>query len=223
MSKTTLIAAVILAMGGHGLVYAEERFERVKVFLERNVADKDVEVKFEATGGNDGLASLKIVAPDGRVVVDFKAPQSKFGMRSFTFESPEPANDGRLQADFPAGSYTFTASSANGAKLEGKAMLSHAFPEPTSLVRPKPESNNVPPRGLQVAWQSVKGLDAYVVVIEQESSGRSIRVSLPGNATLFTVPDGFLQPGTEYKLAIGSVAKDGNSSFIETAFTTARK
>lgn len=219
----TLIAVALIVGAFHGIAHAQEKFERVKVFLERNVMDKDAEVKIEATGGTGGLASLKVVAPDGRTVIDFKAPDSKLGMRTFAFESPEPTNDGRVQADFPAGAYTFTGSSASGARLEGKATLSHVFPDAATLVRPRPDANNVPLKALQVSWKPLKGMDAHIVVIEQESSGRSIKVNLPGNATLFTVPDGFLLPDTEYKLAIGTVAKDGNSSFIESAFTTAKK
>ena len=34
--------------------------------------------------------------------------------------------------------------------------------------------------------------------------------------------EGFLRAGKAYKFAIGTVAKDGNRSFIEAAFTTAR-
>jgi len=37
------------------------------------------------------------------------------------------------------------------------------------------------------------------------------------------VPDGFLLPGTEYQLAIGTVSAEGNVSFVETTFTTAGK
>ncbi|MDQ2962439.1 MAG: fibronectin type III domain-containing protein, partial [Pseudomonadota bacterium] len=150
-------------------------------------------------------------------------PDTKLGLRTFAFESPEPTNDGRVQSDFPAGSYAFSAISASGAKLEGKAVLNHTFPEPTALVRPQAEAKNVPIKGLQVSWKRVQGADAYMVVIEQESSGRWLKVNLAGNATSFTVPDGFLLPGTEYKLGIGTVAKDGNSSFIETTFNTAKK
>lgn len=219
----TLIAAALMAGALHGLAYADEKFESVKVFLERNVQDKDSEVKFDAIGGTGGLTSLKVVAPDGRTVIDFKTPDSKLGMRHLTLESPEPKNDGSVQADFPAGAYTFTGSSASGARLEGKAMLSHSFPDATALLRPRADAKNVPVNGLQIGWQSVKGLSAHVVVIVHEASGREIKANLPGNATGFSVPAGFLQPGTEYKLEIGTVAKDGNSSFIETAFTTARK
>lgn len=217
------IAAALLAGACHGVAHADEPFERVKVFLERNVTDKDVEIKFEATGGGAGLTSLKVVAPDRRTVIDFKTPDSKLGMQHLTLESPEPPNDGRVQADFPAGMYTFSGSSSSGARLEGKATLSHAFPDATAFIRPRPDAKDVPHKGLRLGWQAVKGLDAFVVVIEHESSGREVRAKLPGNATSFAVPDGFLLPDTEYKLAIGSVAKDGNSSFIETAFTTAKK
>lgn len=221
--KRTFLSALLIAGAFHGIANADEQFERVKVFLERNMLDKDAEVKFEATGGKAGLASLKVVAPDGRTVVDFKAPDSKLGIRSLALESPEPTNDGRVQADFPAGAYIFSGSDTNGARLEGKALLSHAFPNPATFVRPQPDATNVRYKGLQVNWQTVKGVDAQVFVIEQEASGRTIRVTLPASATSFSVPDGFLRPHTEYKMAIGTVAKDGNSSFIETSFTTARK
>ena len=96
--KRALIAALLLTGALHGIANAGQQFERVKVFLERNLLDKDAEIKFEATGGKVGLANLKVVAPDGRTVIDFKAPDSKLGMRALSLESPEPTNDGRVQA-----------------------------------------------------------------------------------------------------------------------------
>ena len=221
--KILLAVALTLGAALAGTAHANEKFERVKVFLERNVSDGDAEVKFDAIGGKGGLTSLKVVAPDGRTVIDFRTPDSKLGMRHLSLESPEPQNDGRVQADFPAGVYSFSGIGATGERLEGKATLSHIFPEPASLVRPKPDAKGVPVKGLQVSWKSTKGLDSCVVVIEHEASGRSIKVTLPGNASSFPVPDGFLLPDTEYKVAVGTVAKDGNSSFVEAAFTTAKK
>jgi hypothetical protein len=44
---------------------------------------------------------------------------------------------------------------------------------------------------------------------------------MPANVTKLSIPDGLLLPGTQYKLAIGTVSEDGNSSFVETDFTTA--
>jgi len=42
-----------------------ERFEKVAVYLEQNIQDRDLEVKLEAVGSFVGLKTLKIVAPDG--------------------------------------------------------------------------------------------------------------------------------------------------------------
>ena len=216
----TLIALALSAAAL--LAHADEPFERVKVFLERNLLDKDAEVKFEVTGGKAGLAALKVVAPDGRTVIDFKAPDTKLGLRHLALESPEPP-DGRVQADFPAGVYTFSGRGTDGAALAGKATLSHAFPDATAFVRPRADATGVPHQALQITWSAVKGLDAFVVVIAHEKSGREVRARLAASSTTFAVPAGFLQPATEYKLEIGSVAKDGNATFIETAFTTAGK
>jgi hypothetical protein len=222
-ARSLLTIVLAISAGGHCAAYAGEGFERVQVLLERNVMDKDAEIKFEAIGGNGGLASLKVVGPDGRTVIDFKTPESKLGIRHLSLESPEPKNDGSVQADFPAGVYIFTGTGVDGQRLEAKATLSHDFPEPTALLRPLPDAKNVPITGLQVSWKARKGIDAHVVVIEDEATGRAIRANLAGSATSFSVPDGFLQPGTEYKVAVGTVAKGGNASFIEIGFTTTKK
>ncbi len=61
------------------------------VHFEQNATDADMEVVFEVKAEDDGLAELFIVSPDGRTVVDFKAPESStLGIRQFRFESPEP-------------------------------------------------------------------------------------------------------------------------------------
>ena len=69
------------------------RFEKLSVYLERNVQDHDAEIRFEVTGVKDGLASLRVLAPDGRTVIDVRTPDSKLGIRGLILESPEPADD----------------------------------------------------------------------------------------------------------------------------------
>ena len=49
----------------------------------------------------------------------------------------------------------------------------------------------------------------------------SIKAKLPGSVTKFALPAGFVLPGTEYKFSIGTMAADGNLSFVEAAFVTA--
>lgn len=217
----SVLATSLLAVCG--AISAQQKFEKAKVYFEQNLLDKDVEVKFEATGGSAGLATMKVTAPDGRTVVDFKSTDSKFGIRHLVLESPEPKNDGQIQKDFPAGVYKFTGTLVGGVALVGEATLSHKLPTPSAFVRPRPDEKNVPIKGLKASWAPVKDLAAVVVIVEQESSGQEIKVTLPGNASSFNVPDGFLMPGMDYKISVGTVSSEGNGSFIETAFSTAGK
>lgn len=221
--KRTLLSTAALLVACHGAAWAAGKFESVSVNLEQTAEDGDSELTFEAISGTDGLAALKVVAPDGRTVIDYKAADSKLGMRHLTLETPEPKNDGTLKADFPAGIYRFTGTVTTGATLQGEATLSHKFPDIAHVVHPRPEAKNVPITGMQVKWNTVKDAAGFVLVIEQEKSGREIKAKLPATATAFTVSDGFLVPGLEYKLAIGTVAKDGNQSVTETTFITAPK
>lgn len=212
------LAAVCLPFGS---ALAQEKFEKAKIYFEQNVQDKDVEVKFDVIGGTAGLTSVKVTAPDGRTVVDFKAVDSKMGIRHLILESPEPKNDGTIEKDFPAGVYKFSGTFVGGKTLQGESTLSHSLPAPASFLRPRPDEKNVPIKGLRATWAAQKNLAAVVIILEQEQTARDIRVTLEGGATSFAVPDGFLQPGLEYKIAVGTVAIGGNASFYETSFTTA--
>ena len=215
-----VVAAALLLLLIPAAAPAEERFGRAAVYLERNATDEDAEVRFEVTGTADGLATLRVTAPDGRTVLDFRAPDSRLGIRHLDLESPEPRDDGRLRADFPAGTYRFAGTTVGGTELRGEATLSHAFPPTTSFVAPRPGQRDLPVGGLRIRWRPVADAAAYVVVIEQEGTGREIRARLPGTETAFAVPGGFLAPGAEYKLAIGTVSREGNRSFVETSFGT---
>lgn len=57
----------------------------------------------------------------------------------------------------------------------------------------------------------------------RETDVTVVQAVLAGSATMFAVPGRVLAPGTKYKIAIGTVAQDGNTSFVETSFTTAKK
>ena len=198
------------------------RFEKLSVYLERNVQDHDAEIRFEVSGAEDGLAALKVMAPGERTVIDVTTPHSTLGIRRLTVESPEPADEGVVRADFPAGAYRFEGKTTNGASLRGEAWLSHVFPKPAAFEYPQPGQKDVPATTLTLRWSVPEGIESRVVVIEQTGSPHEIRALLPGSATAFTIPAGFLRAGQSYKFAIGTVAKDGNRSFIEAGFATAR-
>src|SRR5689334_16377981 len=98
--QQSIITVTVALLTWHRVAWADGRFEQVIVRLEQTVEDGDCEIAFEATSGTTGLTALKVMAPDGRTVIDFKSPDTKLGMRQIVLESPEPRNDGRLQTDF---------------------------------------------------------------------------------------------------------------------------
>jgi hypothetical protein len=198
------------------------RFKKLSVYLERNLQDNDAEVRFDVTGTADGFAALKVVAPGERTVIDLKTPDSKLGIRSLALESPEPTDDRIMRADFPPGAYRFEGTTTKGAKLRGEARLSHVFPPPAEFEYPRPDQKDVPAATLTLRWSVPEGIESCIVVIEQANSAYEIRAQLPSSARTFTVPEGFLRNDQAYKFAIGTVAKDGNLTFIETGFATER-
>jgi hypothetical protein len=231
MDTKHVLSAVALCVISQGLVWAQggkpaaaaARFPIATVHLEQNASDGDGEVVFEIMGADDGLSTLTVKAPDGRVVVDFTASDPKtMGMRQFRFESPEPRDMKALKAAYPEGTYTFDGATASGVKLHSTVMLSHTLPLPVSKLKPGDRAGSVAIKNMAVSWAPVAGAAAYVVYIEQADSNVTIEARLPGSMSTFMVPEGFLQAGKAYQLGVGSIADKGNASFLETTFTTAK-
>lgn len=201
-----------------------EPFELATMRLEQNATDGDMEVVFEVTGGDEGLTRLKVVSPGGDMLIDYTSHgDESMGIRKFILESPEPGDAESLKMAFPEGTYQFTGIDTEDNGFKGEATLNHNLPATAAFLNPEPEAENVPVEGLAIKWSPVEGLSAYIVEVEAEGEGQNaaIMATLPGTAQSFAVPDGFLQPGAEYKVSIGTVAEGGNRSFVETAFTTA--
>lgn len=228
-SRIQIIAGVILLFGSHHLALGRASdtsapFAVANVHFERNATDGDFEVVFEVKGGDEGLAKLAVVSPDGRTVVDFTAPDaSTLGIRQFRFESPEPADLASLRSAYPEGLYTFIGTSAAGNRLRSEATLNHKLPAPVSVLRPRIGAQNVGVKNLEISWTPVKGLAAYIIKIEQDELGVNIEARIPASVAKFNVPEGLLFPGKKYTLGIGTVTNEGNTSFIETSFTTGDK
>jgi hypothetical protein len=229
-TRTQILAGVALVLGGSGFVLVAagdrhapaEPFAIANVFFEQNATDKDVEVVFDVKGGDDGLVQLTVVAPDGRTVVDIKSPDaSTLGLRQFRFESPERVDAASIKSAYPEGVYTFDASTAAGVKFHGTSTLRHTLPAIATGVRPAVDAEDVPVKGLVITWTPARNLAAYVIAIEQDSLEVSVTAKLPGSATSFVVPDGFLVPGMEYVLSIGTMTGEGNATYVESTFTTA--
>lgn len=197
-------------------------FEEASIIFEQNATDGDVEVVIKAKGGDEGLSKLSVVGPDGRTVVEVRAPDaSTLGIREFSFESPEPKDIAGLKAAYPEGVYRFSGTSVGGDELHGTSTLSHRLPATASLLRPAPGAQDVP-LNLVISWKPVEGVVGYIIEIEQDELEIELTVELPGDASSFAVPAGFLRGGREYSLGIGTVSADHNVSFVETTFSVAQ-
>lgn len=224
-----VLAGATLVWGPPGLAPdkasgASAPFDEASVHFEQNATDGDAEVVFAVSGGEEGLAKLTVVSPDGHTIIDFTAPNaSPLGIRHFDLESPEPPDVESLKAAYPEGVYTFTGATATGDEFHGESTLNHTLPPTISFLEPGEDAENVDTRDLKITWTPVENLAGYIIEVEQDELGVSVTAKLPGSATSFAVPNGFLSPGMEYNLGIGTISDEGNISFVETSFTTAEK
>jgi len=227
--RTQILAGLILLLVSYGLALGagkESRqsipLEAASVLFEQNATDEDVEVVFEVNAGDVGLAKLTVVSPDHRTVIDFTAPDaSTLGIRNFQLESPEPKDIEGLKAAYPEGTYTFAGTNVVGDKLHGEATLIHELPATVSFLRPGAGATRISTEDLEIAWTPVENVANYIVEIEQDELDVKLKARLPATAATLVVPSGFLLPGTEYKLSIGTMTDKGNISIVETTFTTA--
>ena len=218
---TLLLASSGLALEAAKQAASTAPFAVANVRFEQNATDGDAEVVFEVKGGKEGLAKLAVVSPDGRTVIDFTAPDaSTLGIRQFRFETPEPRDVKGIKSASPEGVYTFAGATAGGSKLHGKATLNHKLPATTSFLQPKAGARGVSVKEPKIAWAPVKEVAAYIIDLQQRKLGLKLTARVPGSVATFALPEGFLLPGMEYKLAIGTVSDQGNISFVETTFTT---
>ncbi|ESQ14075.1 MAG TPA: hypothetical protein DDY14_14710 [Chromatiaceae bacterium] len=206
-----------------GSVWADDQFETSEIHLEKNLTDGDAEVVINASADDEGLSRLTIAGPDGRLLLDLNAPNSKLGLRKILVESPEPENDGQILADYPAGEYRFSGTTTSGEAISAAARLGHDFPSSVSLVQPNDGQKGVAIAGLTFEWTPAKGARHYILILEDQELDLEMEVELPGDTLSFKAPEGFLHPDREYKLAVGAVAEDGNRSFVEISFATTRE
>ncbi|MGB5848910.1 MAG: hypothetical protein WBH40_10510 [Ignavibacteriaceae bacterium] len=230
MTKQILFFIVVILLLSHTVLAQETDkesgnivpFAVAEVQFEQNATDGDVEVVFEVKGGDEGLTNLTVISPDGRTIGDFTAPDaSTMGIRQFRFESPEPTDVDALKTAYPEGIYTFAGATVGGTEYYSETTLNHNLPPAVSFLQPGADAEEVKIDNLEITWTPVENLAAYIIEIDQEELGVNMLIKLPGSVNKFPIPDGFLRPGEEYTLSIGTVSEVGNISVVETTFTTA--
>ena len=125
-----------------------------------------------------------------------------------------------LKEAYPEGDYSFKGKTIDGDILESIVALSYELLPAPVMTYPKEGETGVPINGLVVKFSS-DDAEAIRLEIEDEEEGVALKVDLPGNATSFVVPNGWLQSGTVYVLDIKAIAEWGNQTVVDVEFTTA--
>ncbi len=200
-------------------------FSIAKIILEQNFTDGDMETVIVAKGGDAGLKRFWLFAPDGKLVYEFKSPNSgrngrNIGAREILVESPEPADTEIVLRAYPAGIYTFIGESFLGEWLYSHATLSHELPAPSTITFPS-QDTTVSRYSLNVIWGAVAGATSYVVELKDKNTGRKLEVQIPGNETMFQAPPAWLVPNANYQVEVSAINGAGNVTGTQLTFFTA--
>lgn len=184
-----------------------------EIFFEVNSTDGDVGIQafFDA----EGWEELKIIGPDdGILEVETDGGLGEIGLTELFFESEEPSFDDisleDFKALFPAGVYTFEATTPDGGVLVGMAELTHDIPGPVTLDVTGPTI---------IAWtlptEPLEGepeIDHILVIIDGE--GVTFTIELDASDTSLIVPSP-LPFGTDYTIEVLTVDEKGNATIAE--------
>jgi len=194
-----------------------QRFSHIKIILEHNQKDGDGEVVVFAKGRKTGLVSFRVVGPTGKVVLEVKGRKgATLGYREFALETAEPSLDAAKKA-FPEGAYRFEGKTIKGARLQGKADLTHAL-----LSAPKVR---VDTKAGVVHWDAVPGATGYEIELEKEVPGgemiKLIVSPLPSSVTSWQLDPVYRKPG-DYQVGVGVRSSSGNLTVQEREFSIRR-
>jgi hypothetical protein len=221
MTRILLSSLFLLSLTGPSFAAERLPFDELSMVYETNTTDGDAEIVITAQGF-EGLKSLHVRAPGGRIVASVQSNdrirgRRAIGLAEVLIETGEPDIDS-VKAAYPEGTYQFFGRTVSGARLFGEAVLSHdVLPGPTFTPN---EEEGLDPDGVVVEWAAIPGAAGYIVEIENDDLDVNITTRLPGSATSFRIPAGFLAGDTEYEVGVASISAEGNVAFAESSFTT---
>jgi hypothetical protein len=200
--------------GGNG----GEPFAFLRMFFEYNSTDDDLGVQVHLDA--DEWVRVAGFDPSNRPVLDVAAHGRlrELGLTELFFESAEPS-PAEVLALFPAGTYGWAGRTVDNVHLFGEVQLSHQLP-PAPVFTPVDGAETDPDNTI-IDWQPIPGMAYFQVIVEDETTGRSMTVELGPNATSLQVPPEFLAPGGSYKIEVIVVSPNGNKTITEHEIETA--
>jgi hypothetical protein len=235
-SAIALLSAFSL-LGGIAAAGSDQRPKIKPEPKPQRLADATMIVEVNATDGDAGLQvfldgepwrSMRIASPAGRRILDVtaKGRLKRFGLTELFSESSEPPFDRfplkRFRALFPEGRYSFSGTTVEGARLTGRARLSHDIPDGPEIESPG-AGTTVARESVVARWRPVAqggriDIVGYRAIVEREDPLRVFSAELPASANSVTIPAEYLEPRTKYKLEVQAIEASGNQTSTEITF-----
>ena len=216
--------------------------KEAKLNIEHNAKDEDT--GFQGFLDSEGWNRITVTGPDG-TVLDFRG-EGKLGQLGLTelfFESVEPENAvvpiDELLETLPEGKYKFEGSAIENGEIQGTtigtALLTHDIPEGPELLTPAEDAVVPADEDLLVSWSPVdETIDgskvkiiAYQLIIEKDEAPHphmigkfGLSMYLPPDVTEITIPEEFLEPGTDYDWEVLAIEESGNQTLNSSSFST---
>lgn len=215
--------------------------KEAKLNIEHNAKDNDT--GFQGFIDSEGWKEITATGPDGKVLkFEGKGDLGQLGLTELFFETVEPENAdvpiAELLETLPEGNYVFKGSIEVGEKQGttiGTAWLTHKIPEGPVLVSPEEDAVVPEDEDLLVSWKPVdKTIDgsdvniiAYQLIIEKDEAPHphmigkfGLSMYLPASVTQITIPEEFLEPGTDYDWEVLAIEESGNQTLHSSQFST---
>jgi hypothetical protein len=202
-------------------------FNRAQLRVEINSTDGDAGLQIDLD--HDPWRSIRLVAPDGRVLVDVtnRSVLRGYGLTELFSESSEPPFTtfplSEFKKLFPAGEYVLEGREIDGTPMRSTVNLTHDFPAGPEITAPE-EDATVGRNNLVIRWRAVTepaGIDIVryqVLVVDERDPVHTLSLFLPASARSIAIPHEFLTPG-DYKTEVLAIEKSGNQTLTEVAFS----
>lgn len=216
--------------------------KEAKLNIEHNAKDEDT--GFQGFLDSEGWNEITVTGPDGEVLeFEGKGELGKLGLTELFFETVEPENavvpiDDMLEK-LPKGKYKFEGCAIENEEIQGRtigtALLTHDIPEGPELLTPGEDAVVSADEDLLVSWspvdETIDGSNvkiiAYQLIIEKDEAPHShmigkfgLSVYLPASVTQITIPEEFLEPGTDYDWEVLAIEESGNQTLNSSSFST---
>jgi len=223
--------------GGNGGGGDPVPLKEAKLNIEHNATDLDT--GFQGFIDSEGWERLDITGPDGIVLtLEGRGKLRSLGLTELFFETVEPENAEvpieDILAAAPEGEYTISGTTVDGEPTSGTALLTHDIPAGPVLLSPA-EGATVPASNLVMSWgpvtQTITGdavtIVAYQLIVEVDEephphafAKRVLSVYVRPSVTSVTVPNEFLEPGTNYLWEVLAIEESGNQTLSSSEFST---